>query len=129
MSIARYQTQLRVARPIRWRRPWVVVILSTAVALAVPAKAGTDVTAIQFNRDIRPILSDNCFTCHGPDTGSRKAKLRLDTREGLFDATPKRGPVVVPGKPDQSELWRRITTTDPDDVMPPLKSKKELKVP
>jgi Protein of unknown function (DUF1553)/Protein of unknown function (DUF1549)/Planctomycete cytochrome C/Concanavalin A-like lectin/glucanases superfamily len=81
----------------------------------------------QFNRDIRPILSENCFACHGPDNGSRKAGLRLDTKEGTFERTPKHEPAVVPGKLDKSELWRRITAIDPDDVMPPPKSHKTLK--
>jgi hypothetical protein len=84
-------------------------------------------SAIQFSRDIRPIFSDNCFACHGPDPGSRKANLRLDTKQGLFEATPNRGPAVVPGNLEKSELWHRITTTDPEDVMPPPKSHKELK--
>jgi hypothetical protein len=83
-------------------------------------------TPVAFNRDIRPILSDNCFACHGPDPGTRKAGLRLDTKEGFFEATPKRGPVVVAGKPEESPLWKRLVTSDVDDVMPPPKSHKEL---
>ena len=70
---------------------------------------------IDFNRDVRPILSDNCFACHGFDASSRKAKLRLDTREG---ATAE---VIVPGKPDQSELIARIRSSDPDEMMPPAR--------
>ncbi len=81
---------------------------------------------IRFNREVRPILTENCFACHGPDANKRKASLRLDTREGLFDKTPKREPAVVPGKPDRSELWSRITTTNLDDRMPPLDSHKTL---
>lgn len=80
---------------------------------------------IQFNRDIRPILSDNCFRCHGPDKNARKAKLRLDTESGLFTNTEKSIP-VVPGKLDKSEVFRRITTKDPDDLMPPPDSGKKL---
>jgi len=90
-----------------------------------PARAAT--AEIGFNRDIRPIFAENCMACHGPDNNKRKAGLRLDTREGLFEKTPKREPAVVPGKPDKSELWRRVTATDPDDVMPPPDSHKELK--
>ena len=82
---------------------------------------------VQFNRDIRSMMSENCFACHGPDANKRKAGLRLDTKEGLFEKTPKRGPAVVAGKPEQSELWKRITATDPDDVMPPPESHKTLK--
>ena len=100
-----------------------VLGIGLAAQLSVSAAEGN----IAFNRDVRPILSDNCFACHGPDPGTRKGGLRLDTKEGLYDRTPKRGPAVVPGHPADSTLWTRITTTDPDDVMPPLKSHKELK--
>jgi hypothetical protein len=64
---------------------------------------------------VRPILSDRCFTCHGPDAAKRKARLRLDTREGILK-------VVAPGDPDASELVHRIFTDDKDDVMPPPES-------
>ena len=91
------------------------------MALAAPS--------FQFNRDIRPILSDNCLSCHGPDSNARKAGLRLDTKEGLHGGTKDEGPVVTPGNPEKSALWKRIVTTDPDDVMPPPSSHKELKQP
>jgi hypothetical protein len=104
---------------------------SRALALAVMAAVSGDTSGfaadLQFNRDIRPILSEACFHCHGPDPGTRKAGLRLDTREGFFAPTAKRGPAVVAGKPDDSPLWQRLITTDPDDVMPPPESHKELK--
>jgi Protein of unknown function (DUF1553)/Protein of unknown function (DUF1549)/Planctomycete cytochrome C len=73
---------------------------------------------IEFNRDMRPILADRCFACHGPDKNKRKADLRLDTREGLLGAAGKAG-VVTPGKLDDSELWRRVSSTSPDERMPP----------
>jgi hypothetical protein len=73
---------------------------------------------VSFNRDIRPLLSDRCFHCHGPDEAQRKGDLRLDTAEGAMrDHDGVRA--VVPGSPDQSELIQRIFTSDPDDVMPP----------
>ena len=81
---------------------------------------------IHFNRDIRPILSEHCLACHGPDPGARKADLRLDTQAGLFEATADRGPTVVPRKPEESELWYRISTEDEDDLMPPPDSNKAL---
>ena len=75
---------------------------------------------IQYNRDIRPILSNNCFLCHGPDKGRRKADMRLD-----LEAEAKKD-AIVPGKLSESELWARITNSDVDERMPPRKSKKEL---
>ena len=76
---------------------------------------------ISYNRDIRPVLSDNCFFCHGPDKNKRKGKLRLDARE---EAIAKQA--IVPGKPDHSELIKRISTAEPDDLMPPPESHKKL---
>ncbi len=81
---------------------------------------------VRFNRDIRPILSENCFLCHGPDPGSRKGKLRLDREEGFFGQRES-GQTVVKGKPEASPLYQHVTSKDPDEVMPPPKSKKTLK--
>jgi len=81
--------------------------------------------AIDFQREIRPILSDNCFFCHGPDEATRLADLRLDTREGLFAARDS-GTPVVPGNPAASVLYRRITTPEKERLMPPVHSKKAL---
>src|SRR5437762_1390547 len=80
---------------------------------------------VEFNRDIRPILSENCYQCHGPDKNARKADLRLDTRDGLFTAIDGNTP-IAPGNLDKSELYRRIVTTDRDDLMPKPKSGKKL---
>ncbi len=87
--------------------------------------AGAAPAQIEFNRDIRPLLSQNCFVCHGPDKNERQADLRLDTKEGLFSAVEDRTP-VVPHKPDGSELLRRISSTDADERMPPADSGKKL---
>ncbi len=73
---------------------------------------------LKFNRDIRPILSDKCFFCHGPDAKKREAKLRLDERESAMGKK-----AFIPGKPEESEMIKRILTTDADDHMPPAKSK------
>ncbi len=73
---------------------------------------------VDFNRDIRPILSDNCFTCHGPDEKQRMAKLRLDTKEGAF---AKQG-VITPGDSANSKLIKRVTSKDPNVMMPPPES-------
>ena len=80
-----------------------------------PARANDH---IEFNWDIRPILSDNCYPCHGPDANQRKAKLRLDTEEGAFRNEDGIRPFVA-GKPSGSEAYRRITTDDSNDLMPP----------
>ncbi|SVD26279.1 uncharacterized protein METZ01_LOCUS379133, partial [marine metagenome] len=85
----------------------------------------TDAGKIQFNRDIRPILSDNCFACHGPDANHRKAGLRLDTREGAL-ADLGDYAAVAPGTLGRSELLARITAADPDDLMPPPETGKRL---
>jgi hypothetical protein len=76
---------------------------------------------INFDRDIRPIISDNCVHCHGPDANTREAKLRLDTFEGST-AKRKHGAAVVPGQPLNSQMIQRMITTDEDDVMPPADS-------
>ncbi|MBM3832455.1 MAG: DUF1553 domain-containing protein [Verrucomicrobia bacterium] len=81
---------------------------------------------VDFNRQIRPILSDNCFACHGPDDGARKAKLRLDIKDAAFKGGKSGEPAIVPGKVDESELLKRIISTNEDEVMPPPKSKKKL---
>jgi len=80
---------------------------------------------VDFKRDIRPILSNTCFLCHGPDDKRRKGDLRLDTKEGAFRVLDGKQS-FVPGNLDKSEAWRRITTKDADDHMPPAKSGKQL---
>lgn len=80
---------------------------------------------VQFNRDIRPILSDYCFQCHGPDKNQRKADLRLDLESGAL-AVRDGHAAVVPGDPQESELYRRISTDDEDDRMPPAKTGRQL---
>ena len=85
---------------------------------AAPAGAAD---AIQYNRDIRPILAENCFACHGPDSASRKADLRLDKREVAVEMK-----AIVPAKADESVLVQRILSTDPEELMPPPSTKKQL---
>src|SRR6266478_6736708 len=82
---------------------------------------GAATNEVLFNRDIRPILSENCYACHGPDKNQRKAKLRLDVREVALERE-----VIVPGKPEESKLVEHIFATDPDEIMPPPKSQKKL---
>jgi len=80
---------------------------------------------VRFNRDIRPILSENCYFCHGPDSARRKADLRLDTEAGLL-GMGEAGPIVVKGQPDKSELIKRALTANVTEMMPPPKSNKKL---
>ena len=79
---------------------------------------------VDFNRDIRPILSDNCFKCHGPDARTREAEMRLDTREGIFGDLGGGYFPIAPGKPEDSEVIWRIRAEDEDDRMPPIDSGK-----
>ena len=92
-----------------------LIALALGLLVAPPARGAE---RLLYNRDIRPLLSDKCFFCHGPDAQKREAKLRLDVRESATAAG-----AIVPGKPEQSKLIARITTTDPDDHMPPAKAK------
>jgi hypothetical protein len=102
-----------------------VVTTSRAPAGEAPGSGPDRARAVDFNRDVRPILAEACFRCHGPDPAKRKGGLRLDTREGAF-ADVGGGPVIVPGKPDESELIARIGSDDPDERMPPPGSGKSL---
>jgi mono/diheme cytochrome c family protein len=95
-----------------------LALVGILTLLASSASAGDK---LEYNRDIRPILAENCFACHGPDSASRKADLRLDQREAAI----KTG-AITPGKIDESELISRITSDDPDQVMPPAKLKRVL---
>ncbi len=81
---------------------------------------------VSFNRDIRPILSDTCFRCHGPDDQQRKGKLRLDVRDAALKPAESGDIALVPGKLDESELIARITATDEVSLMPPRNSGKSL---
>src|ERR1041385_3135464 len=98
-----------------------VLFCACLVAQAQPSKSTVD-----FNHDIRPILSENCFKCHGPDDVPRKAKMRLDIRaEALKPAKSGELP-IVPGAPEKSELIKRVTAADLDDRMPPAKTGRTL---
>ena len=81
---------------------------------------------ISYNRQIRPLLSDQCFSCHGPDANKRKGKLRLDIRDEALKPAKSDAIAIVPGKPDESELITRIFETEEDEIMPPPKTHKTL---
>ena len=102
------------------RRP---ILLSLALG---PLIAGAE-ERISYNRQIRPLLSDQCFACHGPDANKRKSKLRLDVREDAIKPAKSGVAAIVPGKPDESELVARILApADDEDLMPPKKTHKSL---
>jgi len=105
----------------RWAQQFTLFVTAT-FASSVVCFAGTTVgDRLQYNRDIHPILLENCFACHGPDSAARKANLRLDRR----DVATKAG-AIHPGKPEQSEAIRRILSSDADEAMPPRSTKKTL---
>ena len=116
----RQTSRMRQPRRTTWAGGFALALLLWALPLL--AARGADLGKVDYNFQIRPLLSDRCFKCHGPDESARKKKLRLDTREGLFKALDADLTVVKPGDPGKSELVRRILTPDEDDLMPPPKS-------
>jgi mono/diheme cytochrome c family protein len=108
-------------------RQFPTLLIGLGACCASALSAGAAERATDFNRDIRSILSNNCFKCHGPDTAERQAGLRLDTPTGATAETDSGAYAVVPGKPEASELISRITSDDADLRMPPATSAKQLK--
>ena len=102
------------------------VRVPTSAAILFAALTPLFAGELVFNRDVRPILADKCFSCHGPDVRQRKAELRLDTREGAYGKTESGAVAEVPGDLKKSEVWARINTSDKDEAMPPPKSHKVL---
>jgi hypothetical protein len=110
---------------VRSSRYSFVRIVAMAILSAGAAGLSARAAKLEYNRDVRPILSDKCFKCHGPDSQARKADLRLDVRDSalaLHDGVPP----LVPGKPEESDIVHRIETDDPEDKMPPRKSNLRL---
>ncbi len=106
-----------------------LAVAALVLAPSAPFTLGAEAAAprkLDFNRDIRPILSDNCFACHGLDAKHRKADLRLDVAEGAFAESKAGVAAIKPGRVTESELIKRIVTTDEDDLMPPADSHKKL---
>ena len=110
--------------------PYNAAVVLALLAWPAPAHLLASDGAVEFNRDIRPLLSDNCFQCHGPDQAKRKAELRLDIESAalaLNDGAMRDGArPIVPGDPAASELYRRIASTDADEQMPPADSGRKL---
>ena len=99
------------------------VVLGAVLAPAMPLDSGS--STVDFQRDVRPILSNHCFECHGPDAATRMVDLRFDTREGAFSRRPS-GSLIVPGDPEASLLYQRISHPQPALRMPPAHSKRPL---
>src|SRR6187401_2683393 len=97
-----------------------ISILASLVSVGVVAAA----EPVRFNRDVRPIMSDTCFHCHGPDKNARKGGLRLDIREEALKPAKSGELPIVPGKPEESEIIKRLFTEDKDDLMPPEEAHK-----
>jgi hypothetical protein len=101
----------------------VLLVFFSVQRIAVAQEA--DLPAkINYSRDIKPILAGSCFKCHGPDAGQRQAELRLDEHDAALQPAESGMPAILPGKPDESELIRRVTSTDASERMPPEDSKK-----
>src|SRR5438034_573906 len=98
------------------------IVFAAAVRGQVAAADGR----LDYGRDIRPILADNCFRCHGPDAKQRQAGLRLDLRDEAIKRLESDAVAIVPGKPDSSALVSRIRATDESERMPPADSQKKL---
>lgn len=105
------------------KRTFVAVAAFAGLCVAGAARADEKVG---YNAQVRSILSDNCFYCHGPDKNHRNGKFRLDDRDAALEGGKSGEPAIVPGKPEGSELVKRITSTDADDLMPPPDSHKTL---
>ncbi len=103
-----------------------LVWLGAQILIGRGVLGGEGQARLEFNRDIRPILSEQCFTCHGFDTHQRKGQLRLDIRDEALHGGKSGKPAIVSGRPESSELVRRLLTTDPEDLMPPPDSGKSL---
>lgn len=129
----RSQREANLSSLLQRAASWLVILtfisagglIGAVTCAAEEATNGRVPDAIQFNRDVRPILADHCFACHGPDKNQRKADLRLDQEQGLLGSKDAPGP-VVPGQRDDSELWRRVISDDAEERMPPPEFGKDL---
>ncbi len=125
MSTTRGNVEMQILRMF-----FVCSCCLTSMLIAGAAHAQSASAKVDFNRDIRPILSENCYQCHGPDKNQREAELRLDVKDGLFanrgEKPSEKYAIVAAGQPAKSALFNRITTTDKDEHMPPADSGRAL---
>jgi len=125
---------MRYSGPLSGMLPFYLVSRLAFILLLLPVCSclfnanglAADEVEIDFSRDILPLLSENCFQCHGPDAANREAGLRLDNREGTLAGLDSGQFGVVPGKSDASAVYQRLTSDDPDERMPPSDSGKKL---
>jgi len=115
---------LHLARNTWKQRECICSVVASILAASCPLCVQS--AEIEFNRDVRPILSNHCFTCHGPDTVTRAAGLRLDQRESALRKGDSGESAIVPGHVNASEIYRRITSDDPDHRMPPVDGPNQL---
>ena len=125
--IPHFPLRFPVASPVS-ALPSPLPVLCRVAAIVVPLImfSVSSRAAVDFAREVQPILSENCFHCHGPDQKDRKAGLRLDTRDGALKGGRSDVPAIIAGKPADSELIARIHSTDKEEMMPPPDEKKTL---
>lgn len=100
--------------------------VSPLIAVSLVGHAAASAAPVDFQRDVQPLFAEHCAECHGVDAANRKSGLRLDVRDAALKGGDSGAAAIVPTKPDESELIRRITSTDPDAVMPPPSHNKPL---
>ena len=103
-----------------------LALICSVLSLTLSTKQSLEAKEINFSKDILPLLSNNCFECHGPDQAKRKAGLRLDKAEGAKTKLESGSIGLVPGNISESEIYHRIMSNDPEEVMPPADSGKKL---
>ncbi len=106
-------------------RGWIALLWISTLGFVNVALA-TDESTLSFSRDISPILSENCFACHGPDAQHREAGLRLDLQKYAWEESATGQAAIVPGDVEASAVWQRIIATDSDEIMPPASTHKTL---
>src|SRR5947207_4570733 len=127
---------MRSSIPFRWlpgAGPLVLVVLvftpfsprSQALGEEKPGRPAAEGRAVSYLKEVRPILAQHCFQCHGPDEAARKGKLRLDLKDTALNER-KAGHAIVSGRPNDSLVWKRITTEDKNERMPPLGQAEQL---
>jgi len=122
----RFLAALVLARRITIGMRWSKSIFLVGAVLSLCTAAGADDAEVRYRRDILPLLSDRCFKCHGPDSASREAGLRLDRADDAYAELPSGLRAIVPNRPEESAVLERIETVDPEFAMPPSDSGKSL---